>query len=296
MTFTHTKILKILALVTSMIMLHTTVIANDEAAVKTPEEAGIQFLKGFKSFAVPKGDGGSFLAGRTMTIDFAGGKFRVRHDFLEDGETLAWEVLTGANKGNTGEVKYFAQQLRPGITFVTTQPRDIEAVTIVIDENRGAAAGFLGRNNPEVGGNGIEWKKLYGPILESNIKGDRTFENGSDLAGTHFRVTYPGEAAIYEHLYLSEHYVTWLALKGTSAGAADTEHFKAFQIAPGLYIAAWKEKSAPLQLTFLFDFEKNVELASFFGYDASQDRNVYQVTSAVISETKQFRYQKNCDQ
>jgi len=127
--------------------------------------------------------------------------------------------------------------------------------------------------------------KLHGTILEAKAgeKSSQSVKTG-DLSGTRFTVVYPGEVAIYEHIYLNEHYMTWLGHKGTSAGVADTERYEAIEIAPLLYLVAWNEKSAPLQISMLFDFTEMTELATIFGFDESQDRTVYQTTSANITK------------
>ena len=63
---------------------------------------------------------------------------------------------------------------------------------------------------------------------------------------------------------------------------ADTERYKAFKVAPKLYLVAWNEESAPLQISMLFDFERKRERAVIFGFDEDRERTVYQTTSADI--------------
>ena len=197
---------------------------------------------------------------------------------------MSWEALSGEEKGNTGTVPYQAFDIRPGITFAMFSPQDNEAVALIIDDNRNAAAGFLGISSPEDADGIMSMVRLEGPILEAGDAEVTPFGAADDLAGTRFTVVYPNEVAIYEHVYLNEHYVTWLGHKGTSAGVADTERYEAIKIAPQLYLAAWNEKEAPLQISFLFDFKNRKELAVMFGYDESRGHNIYTTTSSEISE------------
>ena len=170
------------------------------------------------------------------------------------------------------------------------QPADNESIALIIDDNRGVATGFLGRHLLGHDSRQITLTPLNGPILEAKARVTAApFESAGDLVGTRFRVIYPDEVAVYEHIYLNDHYVTWLGHKGTSAGVADTERYEAIKIAPHLYLIAWSEKAAPIQISFLFDFDRKQELAAVFGYDEKAERNVYQTTSAKIAEIMHTR-------
>lgn len=253
--------------------------------VLTPEQAGKLFLSNAGRFVDDRINSSNTLAGRNFIADFSDGKFRVRHEFHEDAETVTWEILEGFEKGQSGTVPYEAHDIRPGITLIMLQPLPVESLTLIIDDNRGMATGYLGRITDMNSDRPIVLKTVRGPILEAERTQKTTsFGSAADLAGRRFTVVYPNEVAIYEQIYLNEHYVTWHGKKGTSAGVADTERYKAVKIAPDLYLVAWNEKSAPLQISFLFDFERKQELAAFFGYDASKKRPVYQTSSAKISE------------
>ena len=249
--------------------------------VLTAAQAGRIFLSNAGNFIDKNAETSNALAGRTVTADFANGNFRVVHKFQADSQTLSWEVLSGVEKGNKGVVPYQAFDIRPGIIFVMVQPQDSESVALIIDDNRGMAAGFLGRYSPEHIGKKVVMMPIQGPILEAEIEPE-PFADATDLAGTRFTVAYPGGVEIYEHIYLNEHYVTWLCHKGTSKGVANTERYEAFKVAPGLHLVAWNEESAPLQISMLFDFETKRERAAIFGFDENRGRTVYQTTSADI--------------
>lgn len=259
--------------------------SDAQAEVLSPAEAGKIFLQNAGNFVNDGIKSDSALAGRTVTADFAGGKFRVRHEFHGDGKSMTWEILAGFEQGHKGTVPYHAYDIRAGITLVMIQPLPHESVFLVIDDNRGMAAGYLGRIVNEESDRPIVMKTLRGPILESDaISPASNFESAGDLVGKRFTVTYPNNVAVYEHIYLNEHYLTWMGKKGTSAGVADTERYESIKIAPNLFLVAWNEKSAPIQISMLFDFQQKRELAAILGYDASNKRAVYQTTSAKISD------------
>ncbi len=258
---------------------------SEKAQVRTPEQAGKIFLRSVGRFVDKNANTSKKLTGRTVTADFADGNFRMRHVFHADGQTMTWEALTGPNKGKTGTVPYQAFDVRPEITLVMARPADCESVALIIDDNRGAATGFLGRYSSENTEKPISMTALQGPIIEVKSRTNPTpFMSADDLAGSRFTVVYPNEVAIYEHIYLNKNYMTWLGHKGTSAGVADTERYEAVKIAPLLYLVAWNEEAAPIQISFLFDFENKRELAVFFGFDESSDRCIYQTTSSKITQ------------
>ena len=205
---------------------------------------------------------------------------------MEDAQsrTVTWEVLSGTEADQIGTVPYQAFEIRQGITLLLTQPLEHESVTLIIDDNRGAATGFLARSSAENPEQLVSLRRLEGPILEADPSRPARFESADDLAGTRLTLVYPNEVAIYEQIYLNEHYMTWVAHKGTSAGVADTERYEAIKIAPLVYLVAWNEKSAPLQISMLLDFGQMRERASMFGVDLSQDRTVYQTATAEITE------------
>ncbi len=270
--------------------LHAEAPVKNESDVLSPAQAGRIFLSNAQNFITSDANTTTALDGRTITADFADGNFRVQHRFHSDGQMLSWEVLTGKQKGAKGTVPCQVFEVRPGIYFLMTQPASHEAVSLVIDENRGVATGFLSRYSDEDKDSLISLNKIHGPVLEAGNgdASDRQLKN-ADLGGTRFTVVYPGEVAIYEHIYLNRHYMTWLGHKGTSAGVADTERYEAIEVAPLLYMVAWNEKSAPLQISMLFDFAKMSERATIFGFDEAKKRTVYQTTSAKIRKISHTR-------
>jgi hypothetical protein len=251
--------------------------------VMTPAQAGRLFLKNTGNFRDSSMQSSRSLYGKTLTVDFQHGEFRMQHQFHAEEDKMTWEVLTGEIAGRRGTVSYQAFDIRPGIVFIMAQPRTSESVALVIDHNRGWAAGFLGRYLIEQPEGTMNLFPIQGPILEAgNSSSQQPFPSAKDLIGSRFTVVYPNEAAVYEHIYLNDNYVTWLCHKGTSQGVADTERFHSFKVSDDLYLVAWNEKSAPIQLSFLFDFKNQQELAALFGYDESRARTVYQTTFADI--------------
>jgi hypothetical protein len=258
-----------------------------DSEVLTPERAGARFIEGLSKFIDGRPNDNRSFAGRTLTADFSGGKFRVRHTFHDDGITLTWEVLTGEEAGQNGRVPYKLFALRPGLALVMMRPLEHESVFLVVDDKRGIAAGILGRAG--LRDSSIAMKRLWGPILESESGVNaRAAVSPCDLGGSRFTVAYANGAAIYEHIYLNQHYMTWLGHKGTSAGVADTERYEAIAIAPFLYLVGWNEKAAPIQISFLFDFEQMLEHAAVLGV-APGGKPAYGTTTARIVEISHSR-------
>ena len=255
--------------------------------VLTPEEAGARFIEGLAKFIDEQPSNNRSFAGRTLTADFSGGKFRVRHTFHDDGMMMTWKILTGDEAGQNGRVPYKLFALRPGLALIMMRPLEYESVFLVVDDKRGVAAGILGRAG--LRDSSITMKRLWGPILESEGGVNaRAAVSPCDLGGTRFTVAYGNDAAIYEHIYLNQHYMTWLGHKGTSAGVADTERYEAIAIAPFLYLVGWNEKAAPIQISFLFDFEQMHEHAAVLGV-APGRKAVYGTTTARIIEISHSR-------
>ena len=289
-SFTKSFLTAVFVLVS--LLAHAESTQKNEPKVLSPAEAGRIFLRNAGNFISTGTESTRALSGRVITANFAKGNFRMRHNFHPGDMLLSWEALSGDEKGEKGTVPYQAFEVRPGVFFLMTQPTSHEAVSLIIDDNRGVASGFLSRYSEKDAGQLISQVKIHGEILESTIEEkSRQLAKTGDLSGTRFTVVYPNEVAIYEHIYLNKHYLTWLGHKGTSAGVADTERYEAIELAPLLYLVAWNEKSAPLQISMLFDFANKTERATIFGYDESKDRTVYQTTSAKITKVSHTNIQ-----
>lgn len=66
----------------------------------------------------------------------------------------------------------------------------------------------------------------------------------SSLLGRRVMWTYSAVHA-YEHIYLSPELYTWQCLAGPEKGLADTDQCTYYQLRPGIFVFAWREKVIP---------------------------------------------------
>jgi hypothetical protein len=74
----------------------------------------------------------------------------------------------------------------------------------------------------------------------------------------------------YEHVYLSPHWYTWQCLAGPEKGLADTDENSVYQLRPGIYVFAWREKVIPCASVTVADHRDARHLRShgvLFGLD-----------------------------
>lgn len=66
----------------------------------------------------------------------------------------------------------------------------------------------------------------------------------SALLGRRVLWVYSTEHA-YEHVYLTPTWYSWHCLAGPERGLADTDENTAYEVRPGIYVFAWREKVIP---------------------------------------------------
>ncbi|MFI9817806.1 MoaF C-terminal domain-containing protein [Saccharothrix variisporea] len=74
----------------------------------------------------------------------------------------------------------------------------------------------------------------------------------------------------YEHIYLSPHWYTWQCLAGPEKGLADTDENTTYELRPGIYVFAWREKVIPCAAVTVADHRDVTRLRShgaLFGLD-----------------------------
>ncbi len=248
--------------------------------VITHKESAQLFIENAENFAVDSTQKNPKLFGKKFVAPFNKGAFTVSHSFNADGKSLQWEVLSGENKGKNGSSDYQAFEIRPNLTIVTFKPRDNESTIIAIDENNNVIHGFMGRYEKGSSETGIQLISLACSLIEND-----NFEiKSADMTDTSFRVKYANGAAMYRHMYINPYYISWHCYKGTSQGVVNTERYYAFEIAPKIYLLAWNEDVAPLQLSMIFDLEEKKEYATFFCYNKTKDKTIQQFTTADIED------------
>lgn len=99
----------------------------------------------------------------------------------------------------------------------------------------------------------------------------------TELIGRRVFWVYSPEHA-YEHLYLSPEWYTWQCLAGPERGLADTDANTVWQLRPGIYLFAWREKVIPCASVTIADHRSAHALrshGSLFGLDGSGEQYVH---------------------
>lgn len=85
-------------------------------------------------------------------------------------------------------------------------------------------------------------------------------------------------AHAYEHVYLSPEWYSWQCLAGPERGLADTDASTVWQVRPGIYVFAWREKVIPCASVTVADHRSAHALrshGSLFGLDGSGEEYVH---------------------
>ena len=215
----------------------------------------------------PRSDG---LAQRTLTLALRDRPDRVRCAFGSDEVELQVFGEPGPRRVTAG---YEAFEMAPRIFLVSFRPGTAESAAVVLDLAGGVATLVEG----EMGVEGITSRLESARIEEIAGLGEGASESDAGggtgmapyhpdfgLGGTRLLNVYAANAA-YEHVYLTDVYVTWLGTMGPEVGQADTEEYRAFKISNGIYLVSWNEKVLTTQMTFLFNFLTGNCVSQLFG-------------------------------
>ena len=80
------------------------------------------------------------------------------------------------------------------------------------------------------------------------------------------------EEHAYEHVYLSPRWYSWQCLAGPERGLADTDENSVWEVRPGIYVFAWREKVIPCASVTIADHRDVNAIRShgvLFGLDES---------------------------
>lgn len=230
------------------------------------EDQGATFLRAQKAqseydYAANRPPHSSRLVGKTITLAHRDDAGRFRHVFSES-EVRA-EILAGPGAGSASEASYEAFEMAPDVFFVSFLSSPDHSVAMALDLSSGAATVVLG----ELTDNGIISTVAAARIEEADgqAAGQAAvpYHRPYSLGGTRFRQLY-ADNVVYEHIYLTGVYETWLGVKGPQAGQADTEEYFAFKIRDGVYLLYWNEGILTAQMTFLFNFFDGRSVAEVF--------------------------------
>lgn len=119
-----------------------------------------------------------------------------------------------------------------------------EAISLILDLRSGYA--LTGLNILSVAAPGhtaVQQRFTSGAIEELPQQGTAPAPTTA-LVGRRVEWVYSQQHA-YEHVYLSEHWYSWQCLAGPERGLADTDEVSVWQLRPGIYVFAWREKVVP---------------------------------------------------
>ncbi|WP_312179725.1 molybdenum cofactor biosynthesis F family protein [Arthrobacter sp.] len=200
------------------------------------------------------------LAGRRINLTMADGT-RIAHKF--GTETVAWSFQPPGHAVQEGEDPYEAFEVAPGLFYAQFQhvssPK--EAVSLFLDLDSGRALSVIstiGTASPAHTAVGQQF--IAGTIDGAEVDGSEPAPSAA-LVGGRVLWEYSTEHA-YEHLYLSPHWYTWQCLSGPERGLADTDQQTTYELRPGIFVFAWREKVVPCAAVTVADHRDAAALRS----------------------------------
>ena len=227
---------------------------------------------GFDAF---KGETSNDLNGLTLTSTWADGT-QIDHAFRND--RMHWLYLVD-NGDRRGSDPYEVFLIDEGLYYVQFQRDDhpIEALSILFDLTNGvglAVISTIEHAEPEM----TAVRQRFEPFTIDGYKQTGPFPAPSqDLIGRRVLWRYSLTHA-YEHIYLSPQWYTWHCLSGPERGLADTDEHTTFEIRPGIYVFAWREKVIPCASVTVANHRDFANLRShgaLFGLDESGTETVH---------------------
>lgn len=222
------------------------------------------------------------LTGRSLPVTFAdGSELGLRFASASELEYSRRAPGAARHLPLAGSAPYAATSLRPGIFLVDFLPAGSPptSVSLVIDITRGIGTAVIGRLPLPMetqkslyarASEGEELTPVAVEIAPFAISGNRSppFEwhpATADLVGRRMRYEY-GPRDLYEHIYLTERYYTWVCRRGPEQGLADTDRCHYHRIDDDLYLFVWREKIVPTLGVVLLDTAALRSTGKLFGY------------------------------
>ncbi|MFI0419191.1 MoaF C-terminal domain-containing protein [Spongiactinospora sp. 9N601] len=239
-------------------------------------EASIRPIHGLLTAAdigLTRTDPPSALVGRVVVLYDDHGT-RITHRFGADAVTWTRSPGREDDVSASGEGHYEAFRIADDLLYVQfhhMQP-PAEPVSLVLDFTSGHALSVITQiSDPSPGRprvrqrfatariEGIE-STMLPPALSTALTGRRVlWEYGHDR--------------VYEHIYLGPRQYAWQCLAGTEEGLADTDECTAFELRPGIFLFAWREKALPCAAVTVADHRDICSIRSrgvLFGLDESR--------------------------
>jgi hypothetical protein len=214
------------------------------------------------------------LVGREVAVVDERGT-RIVHRFNE--HTVDWEYQPGAGDPTEAAAKtdaYEAVKVDEELYYVQFHHEYLpnEAVTLVLDFRSGHALAVISVILPEPEAGKTRVQQIFVPsqIEGIELSGEAPAPT-TTLIGRRVQWVYSPVHA-YEHIYLSPQWYTWQCLAGPERGLADTDENSVWQIRPGIYVFAWREKVIPCASVTIADHRDARAIRShgvLFGLDES---------------------------
>jgi hypothetical protein len=226
-------------------------------------------------FDAYKGETSSDLNGLTLTTTWADGT-QIDHAFKN--ERMHWLYLVD-NGDRRGSDPYEVFLIDEGLYYVQFQrdDRPIEAPSILFDLTNGVGLAVISTiEHAEPGMTAV--RQRFEPFTIEGYEQKAPLPAPSQaLIGRRVYWRYSPLHA-YEHVYLSPQWYTWHCLSGPERGLADTDEHTTFEIRPGIYVFAWREKVIPCASVTVAnhrDFENLRSHGALFGLDDSGTETVH---------------------
>jgi hypothetical protein len=197
-------------------------------------------------FDANKGRPSTALTDRTITVVDDRGT-RITHRFTAD--TVSWEYAPGAGDpvpASAGVDRYEAFDVADDLVYAQFHHADrpADAVSLLLDLRTGHALSVVSTiGDPAPGRTRVRQRFVPARIEGIPVTGSAPAPTTA-LVGRRVMWVYSTEHA-YEHVYLSPQWYTWQCLAGPERGLADTDENSAYQLRPGIYVFAWREKVIP---------------------------------------------------
>ncbi len=211
------------------------------------------------------------LAGRDVNVAADNGT-RITHRFTENRVAWAYEPGDGDDTpAAAGEDDYEAFEVADGLYFVQFHHEYLptEAVSLIVDLQHGRVLSVVSRIlDPEQGKTRVQHFFAPAEIDGAEVSGVEAHPT-TTLIGRRVEWVYSTEHA-YEHVYLSERWYTWQCLAGPERGLADTDENSVWEVRPGIYVFAWREKVIPCASVTIADHRDASAIRShgvLFGLD-----------------------------
>jgi hypothetical protein len=212
------------------------------------------------------------LAGRRIDLTAPNGT-RIAHVFGDDEVTWTYTPGEGDPTAAASDTDaYEAIEVDDDLFYVQFHHRYLpnEAVSLVIDLRAGRVLSVISEILPEAQQGRTRVQHHFGTatidgVATSGVEPHPT----TALIGRRVEWVY-SEMHAYEHVYLSERWYTWQCLAGPERGLADTDENSVWEIRPGIYLFAWREKVIPCASVTIADHRDVTRIRShgvLFGLD-----------------------------